>query len=85
MKLAKRVIIGMMTATMLFSAMPASIPAMLQMPVTVEASETAEIEPKADVIYWRYRTLSNGIIQKRRWNATRGYWVDPDWIDVGHI
>lgn len=85
MKLAKRVIIGMMTATMLFSAMPASIPAMLQMPVTVEASETAEIEPKADVIYWRYRTLSNGIIQKRRWNETRGYWVDPDWIDVGHI
>lgn len=85
MKLAKRVLIGMLTATMLFSAMPASIPAMLQMPVTVEASETAEIEPKADVIYWRYRTLSNGIIQKRRWNETRGYWVDPDWIDVGHI
>ena len=82
MKLAKRVIIGMLTATMLFSAMPASIPAMLQMPVTVEASETAEIEPKADVIYWRYRTLSDGTIQKRRWNATRGYWVDPDWIDV---
>lgn len=82
MKLAKRVIIGMMTATMLFSAMPASIPAMLQMPVTVEASETAEIEPKADVIYWRYRTLSDGTIQKRRWNETRGYWVDPHWIDV---
>lgn len=85
MKLAKRVIIGMLTATMLFSAMPASIPAMLQMPVTVEASETAEIEPKADVIYWRYRTLADGTIQRRRWNATRGYWVDPDWIDVGHI
>lgn len=82
MKLAKRVIIGMLTATMLFSAMPASIPAMLQMPVAVEASETAEIEPKADVIYWRYRMLADGTIQKRRWNATRGYWVDPDWIDV---
>ncbi|MBS6721868.1 MAG: hypothetical protein KH268_02480 [Clostridiales bacterium] len=82
MKLAKRVIIGMLTATMLFSAMPASIPAMLQMPVMVEASETAEIEPKADVVYWMYRVLSDGTIQKRRWNATRGYWVDPDWIDV---
>ena len=82
MKLAKRIVIGMLTATMLFSAMPASIPAMLQMPVTVEASETAEIEPKADVVYWMYRVLSDGTIQKRRWNATRGYWVDPDWIDV---
>ncbi|HIX72195.1 MAG TPA: hypothetical protein H9849_04165 [Candidatus Anaerobutyricum stercoripullorum] len=82
MKLAKRVIIGMLTATMLFSAMPASIPDMLQMPVMVEASETAEIEPKADVVYWMYRVLSDGTIQKRRWNATRGYWVDPDWIDV---
>lgn len=82
MKLAKKVIIGMLAATMLFSAMPASIPAMLRMPVTVEASETAEIEPKADVIYWRYRTLSDGTVQKRRWNATRGYWVDPYWITV---
>lgn len=82
MKLAKRVLIGMLTATMLFSAMPASIPDMLQMTVMVEASETAEIEPKADVVYWMYRVLSDGTIQKRRWNATRGYWVDPDWIDV---
>lgn len=82
MKLAKRMIIGMLTATMMFSAMPASIPAMLQMPVAVEASETAEIEPKADVVYWIYRTLSDGTIQKRRWNETRGYWVDPHWIDV---
>lgn len=22
-----------------------------------------------------------GKYQYRRWNATRGYWVDPDWID----
>lgn len=75
----KRLVIGVMAATMAFSAMPAAIPAMLQAPAAVEA---AEIEPRADVVYWIYRTLSNGIIQKRRWNATRGYWVDPDWINV---
>ena len=75
----KRLAVGVMAATMALSAMPASIPAMLQMPVKVEA---AEVEPRADVIYWRFRTLDDGTVQKRRWNATRGYWVDPDWINV---
>lgn len=79
MKVMKRLVIGVMAATMAFSAMPAAIPAMIQMPVAMEA---AEIEPRADVIYWRFRTLDDGTVQKRRWNATRGYWVDPDWIDV---
>lgn len=79
MRLMKRLVIGVMAATMAFSAMPASIPAMLQAPAAVEA---AEIEPRADVVYWRYRVLSDGTIQKRRWNETRGYWVDPHWIDV---
>lgn len=79
MKVMKRLTIGVMAATMAFSAMPAAIPAMIQTPAAVEA---AEIEPRADVIYWRFRTLSDGTVQKRRWNETRGYWVDPDWIDV---
>lgn len=79
MKVMKRLAIGVMMATMAFSAMPAAIPAMIQTPVTVEA---AEIEPRADVVYWIFRELTDGTIQKRRWNATRGYWVDPDWIDV---
>ncbi len=79
MKLMKRLAIGVMAATMAFSAMPAAIPAMIQMPAAVEA---AEVEPRADVVYWMFRTLSDGTVQKRRWNATRGYWVDPHWIDV---
>lgn len=79
MKLMKRLAIGVMAATMAFSAMPAAIPAMIQMPVAVEA---AEIEPRADVVYWIYRILDDGTIQKRRWNETRGYWVDDHWIDV---
>ena len=79
MKLMKRMVIGIMAATMAFSAMPAAIPVMIQAPAAVEA---AEIEPRADVVYWIFRELSDGTIQKRLWNATRGYWVDPDWIDV---
>lgn len=79
MKLMKQLAIGVMAATMMFSAMPAAIPAMIQEPAAVEA---AEIEPRADVVYWIYRALSDGTIQKRRWNETRGYWVDDHWITV---
>ncbi len=39
------------------------------------------ISPMADVIVRIYR--SNGkILQYRRWNETRGYWVDSDWITM---
>lgn len=79
MKVMKRLVIGVMIATMVFSAMPAAIPAMIQAPVAVEA---AEIQPRADVVYWVYRVLSDGTVQKRRWNETRGYWVDEHWITV---
>lgn len=79
MRITKKIVIGFMALSMAFSAMPASIPALMQMPTAVEA---AEIEPRADVVYWIFRTLADGTIQKRRWNETRGYWVDPHWIDV---
>lgn len=79
MKIIKRLVIGVMAATMAFSAMPAAMPAMIQTPAAVEA---AEIEPRADVVYWIYRVLDDGTMQKRRWNATRGYWVDDHWITV---
>ena len=39
--------------------------------------------PYADVIVYKYR-IENGKQQYRRWNETRGYWVDPYWIDVPH-
>ncbi len=34
-----------------------------------------------DVIETKYR-LYYGKIQYRRWNATKGKWVDPHWITV---
>ncbi|RKJ78978.1 hypothetical protein D7X33_09075 [Butyricicoccus sp. 1XD8-22] len=39
------------------------------------------ISPHADEIITKFRRY-NGVIQYRRWNATKGYWVDPDWIDL---
>lgn len=50
--------------------------------LTTKVSATNEtITPFAGNIICRHRYY-NGVYQYRRWNATRGYWVDPDWIDV---
>ncbi len=39
------------------------------------------IMPLADVIVVKTR-IYQGKYQIRRWNETRGYWVDPYWIDL---
>lgn len=44
-------------------------------------TEDSTIMPTADVIEVKYR-VNNGTLQYRRWNATRGYWVDSTWKDV---
>lgn len=36
--------------------------------------------PYADEIEKKWR-VNRGVLQYRRWNATRGYWVDPEWIN----
>lgn len=36
---------------------------------------------RADVIETKYR-VNNGVLQYRRWNASRNVWVDPYWINV---
>lgn len=40
-----------------------------------------DITPYADVIVLKTR-LYNGKPQYRHWNETRGYWVEPDWVDM---
>lgn len=40
------------------------------------------IMPLADEIIIKTRVF-NGRYQYRRWNVTRGQWVDPNWIDLG--
>jgi len=49
--------------------------------VTVQMSKPNADEPMADSIVKKLR-MKNGKMQYRRWNETRGYWVDPDWIDI---
>lgn len=41
------------------------------------------IEPYADEIIIRYRTNPiTGREQYRRWNETKGVWVDVCWLDI---
>lgn len=62
----------------------------LYAPITVEASESSfnlnqstndKIVLRADVIETIFR-VHHGKRQYRRWNKTRGKWVDPAWIDL---
>lgn len=71
---------GLLIATVLVN--PMSAMPMAAAPVKVQAAEIPTVDPQVDEIVWKFRTLSDGTIQKRRWNATRGYWVDPYWINV---
>jgi hypothetical protein len=50
-------------------------------PVFFQSESEIVITPYADVIVKAYRS-NNGVIQYRRWNQTRGYWVDPYWINL---
>lgn len=51
------------------------------LPIAVESNSESDIIPHADVIVYKYR-IHNGVHQYRRWNETRGYWVDPYWINL---
>ena len=54
-----------------------------EVPTVVEVTASAEqMEPRADIIETVYRVTPDGRLQYRRWNSTRGYWVDPDWLYV---
>lgn len=64
-------------ATMFSTAFAADIP---HVP-TPQNSSASTVAPYADVIVYKFR-LYNGKQQYRRWNETRGYWVDPYWIDM---
>lgn len=45
------------------------------------AQSDIAVTPCADEIVTKFRML-NGHLQYRRWNQTRGYWVDDYWITL---
>ena len=44
-------------------------------------SNYLSVEPRDDIIVTKFRIL-NDVIQYRRWNETKGVWVDDDWINL---
>ena len=50
-------------------------------PQTQSAYDNIAIAPYKDVIVTKFRVYKDKL-QYRRWNATRGYWVDKKWIDL---
>ncbi|WP_305117104.1 hypothetical protein [Acutalibacter muris] len=86
MRTLRKVIAGtcaslLMAATLCTAAQAAEMSP--QPEETVQAVNSG-IQPYADVIVNKYR-MYNGKLQKRRWNETRGYWVDPYWITIGTV
>lgn len=53
-----------------------------EMTVAQKIESTQDVEGRvSDTIEMQYR-YHNGHLQCRRWNATKGYWVDPYWRNV---
>ena len=87
MKKLKSFILLAFAAMMLTGAVAvqaAEIPEQTTVPAgEIVSASDAEIEPLADVIVFKYRTNPvTGKWQYRRWNETKGCWVDPEWIDL---
>lgn len=71
-------IIGM--RTMSFTSYAAEQAVNAAVPASVESG--AQIL-STDQIITKYRVnTTTGKTQYRRWNATKGYWVDPYWINL---
>lgn len=79
----KKLLCAISAAVLLASAAPAAcaadVPA--QTPSAEITASATEISPRADIIETKTR-IYQGRQQYRRWNRTRGYWVDPEWIDL---
>ena len=64
-----------------FSAMLILSPALsVRAKITNDFVQSISLQ-RADVIVKKYRVF-NGVLQYRRWNETRGYWVNKKWITM---
>lgn len=51
----------------------------------ITSTERAPENPgRPEETMWVYRTTDTGLIQKRLWSLTYGYWL-TDWITIGYV
>lgn len=80
--MGKKILCSLCAAMLMTILIPSSYAIELFSVSTLTASvDESTIIPYADVIVYKYR-IYNGKYQYRRWNETRGYWVDPYWMDA---
>lgn len=48
------------------------------------STETTEENTRAEETEWIYRITDDGLLQRRLWSITYGYWK-TDWITIGHV
>ncbi|MFR3788360.1 MAG: hypothetical protein ACLTWR_13895 [Agathobaculum desmolans] len=77
----KRLLCALGAAAIMATAVPTAFAANIPQISISQSTSESTIAPCADVIVYKYR-IYNGKQQYRRWNETRGYWVDPYWIDL---
>lgn len=77
----KRLLCMLGVAIIMATAVPTALAADIPQAPVQQSSGESTISPCADIIEYKYR-VENGKRQYRRWNRTRGYWVDPYWIDI---
>lgn len=76
----KRIILGVMLAGCILSVTGRTYASELNISnKSLDVSESQYFT--SDVIVEKYR-LYKGKLQYRRWNETKRYWVDSEWIDV---
>lgn len=83
-RIAKRVIVTVGLFSTLLTINPITSLPVKDSALSVNAAIIPGAEPKADQIGWVYR-VHNGWLQRRRWNYTKGYWVDKYWINVKKV
>lgn len=66
----KKILISILTATLLFSTTP----------VTLYANQNDSIQTRAETKEWKYKII-NGKLYKRLWNKTKRKW-ETKWIPV---
>lgn len=82
----KKIMAAFSIATLLVAGTSTTALAAQPTDITPPTARTYKVnppdEPQIDQIETKFRWTGDGKLQYRRWNATRGYWVDPYWIDL---
>lgn len=78
---SKKNIIIMLVITMFLAVFPVKRVYAEDVSVATVKRQESNAMVRADRIVTKYRVY-DGKLQYRRWNETRGYWVDSKWLSV---